>query len=240
MTVDILLVVIVTTVIQSIFGVGVLLFGTPLLLLLNYSFINALEVLLPISLSVNALQLIKHHRFIDKSVVVNVLKYSVPCIVVFLFFVTSARIDIGFLVGIFLIFVALKDVSGFVNAAVTKCVRYERVYFILMGVIHGLTNLGGSLLTALVHSKRYEKNQTRATVAVCYGVFAVFQLLTLLWVEHEHLLAYENRIALLQVAVITFLLTEETLYTTICNEKYAKIFAAFIGISGGMLIWKSF
>ena len=55
----ILLVIIVTAMIQSLFGVGVLLFGTPLLLLGGYNFVNALTVLLPISLVINLFQIIK-------------------------------------------------------------------------------------------------------------------------------------------------------------------------------------
>ena len=43
MPADILLTVIATTIIQSVFGVGVLVFGTPILLLLGYDFINALR-----------------------------------------------------------------------------------------------------------------------------------------------------------------------------------------------------
>ena len=63
MPVDILLTVIVTSIIQSVFGVGVLLFGTPLLLLLGYDFIDALIVLLPIYIAINALQILKHHQY---------------------------------------------------------------------------------------------------------------------------------------------------------------------------------
>ena len=42
---------------QSIFGVGLLLFGTPTFLLLNYNFLDTLNILLPISISISFLQL---------------------------------------------------------------------------------------------------------------------------------------------------------------------------------------
>lgn len=239
MPLDILLTVIATAIIQSVFGVGVLLFGTPLLLLLGYQFINALEILLPISIAINLLQLIKHHGFIDRAFVTNVLKYSIPFVVVFLFIVTSVRINIGALVGVFLIFVALKDAVGAINSIIAKLVGHEKSYLVSMGIVHGMTNLGGSLLTAIVHSKQYEKNQTRATIAVCYGMFAVFQIVTLFFVDHNYLISYADNVSLLQIAVIVFLLTEEMLYKNIDNDKYAKIFAAFLGISGAVLIWKS-
>ena len=52
-----ILIVIITASIQSFFGVGVLLFGTPLLLLLGYPFLESLLILLPISASINFLQI---------------------------------------------------------------------------------------------------------------------------------------------------------------------------------------
>jgi len=65
MAADIMLIVAVTSVIQSLFGAGILLFGTPLLLLFGYEFIDVLIVLLPISLAINLMQIIQHHAHIE-------------------------------------------------------------------------------------------------------------------------------------------------------------------------------
>jgi len=232
MPVDILLTVIFTSVIQSIFGVGVLLFGTPLLLLLGYDFINALIILLPISISINALQILKHHQYIDFELYKNVLLYTIPLVVLFLFIVTTANINIGFLVGLFLIFVALKNVSPAIEAALGSLIKYERIYLAVMGIVHGLTNLGGSLLTAIVHGKQYGKNMTRATVAICYATFALFQIITLNLMQQSYVVSYADNMAFMQIGMVVFLLTEELLYSEIDNEKYSKIFAGFLLVSG--------
>ncbi len=239
MPLDILFTVVVTSVIQSIFGVGVLLFGTPLLLLLGYDFINALIVLLPISIAINSFQLLKHYRHIDLGFYKNVLIYTIPFVVLFLFFVTSSKINIGFLVGAFLVFVALKSYSSAVEKTLESLVKYEKIYLAVMGVIHGLTNLGGSLLTAIVHGKNYPKDVTRVTVAVCYATFAVFQIFTLMFLTEGFEVSYSDNMAFLQVGVIMFLLTEEMVYTSIDNEKYSKIFAIFLLASGISLLIKS-
>lgn len=239
MPVDILLTVIATSIIQSIFGVGVLLFGTPLLLLLGYDFINALVILLPISLAINALQIIKHYQFIDSQFFKNVLIYTIPFVVVFLFLVSTIKINIGLLVGTFLIFVALKNFLPRIESMLQTLVKYEKSYLAAMGIIHGLTNLGGSLLTAIVHSKNQPKDQTRVTIAICYASFAVFQLLTLLFLAGEYNVSFSDNISFLQIGVIIFLLTEEMLYKRIDNEKYSKIFAAFLFVSGIVLLSKS-
>ena len=220
MPLDILLAVVATAVIQSIFGVGVLLFGTPILLLLGYDFLNALVVLLPISIAINLLQIIKHYSLIDIYFVKDVLRYTIPFVVLFLFIVTSGSINIGVLVGTFLVFVALKDVVPRINQSLLVMVKYERIYLAVMGIIHGLTNLGGSLLTAIVHGKQYQKDQTRVTIAVCYAMFAVFQIITLMFLGSDYEVKYADNVGLLQIGVIVFLLTEEVVYARIDNEKY--------------------
>lgn len=239
MPVDILLTVLATAVIQSIFGVGVLLFGTPLLLLLGYEFVDALSVLLPISLAINALQILKHYAYIDSDFFKNVLLYTIPLVVWFLFIATSYKINIGLLVGVFLFLVALKSFVPAVERLLLTLVRYEKAYLALMGLVHGLTNLGGALLTAIVHGKQYDKNTTRVTVAVCYATFALFQLATLLVLGREFELTYSQHATFLQIGVIVFLLTEELVYSGIDNKKYSKFFAAFLLASGIVLITKS-
>lgn len=41
---------------QSIFGIGLLIFGTPIFLLIDYSFVETLNILLPISITISLLQ----------------------------------------------------------------------------------------------------------------------------------------------------------------------------------------
>jgi len=238
MPVDILLTVITTAVIQSVFGVGVLLFGTPILLLLGYDFINALSVLLPISIAINSLQIIKHYQFIDTTFYKRVLIYSIPLVVIFLFFVSAEKFSISLLIGGFLILVALKSFFPSIDQKLQQMIKYERTYLAAMGVIHGLTNLGGSLLTAIVHGKGYDKNTTRVTVAICYATFAIFQLITLFFIGSHFELAYADNMSFLQLGVIVFLLTEELIYSGIDDKKYGQLFAAFLLISGVLLVLK--
>jgi len=239
MPVDILATLLLTTVIQSIFGVGILLFGTPLLLLLGYEFSYALSVLLPISITINMLQVLKHYSYIDLKLYKNVLLYSIPFIVLFLFIITNIHLNIGLIIGVFLILVALKSVSPRVDLALKAMLRYEKLYLILMGIVHGITNLGGSLLTALVHEQNQPKNITRATIAICYATFALFQLLTLYFIGYDDGMPYADNMLLLQTSVVVFLLTEEFIYKRIDNKKYTQLFAVFLALSGVLLLLKS-
>ncbi len=240
MPLDILFTVAVTAVIQSIFGVGVLLFGTPILLLFGYQFIDALIVLLPISIAINSFQILKHYRHIDLGFYKNVLLYTIPFVVLFLFAVTSTKININFIIGLFLVLVALKSFSPAIENLLKSMVKYQKIYLAVMGIIHGLTNLGGSLLTAIVHGKNYPKDVTRVTVAVCYATFAVFQILTLMLAVDSFEISYPDNMAFLQFGVIIYLITEEWVYTSIDNEKYSKIFGFFLLTSGLLLVSKAF
>ncbi len=239
MALDIMLTVAATAVIQSVFGVGVLLFGTPLLLFFGYDFIQALTILLPISLSINAFQIAQHHAHIDTDFYKKILIYTIPFVVLFLFLVASSSINIGFVIGLFLLFVGLKSYSPEVERAVEAMVKYEKAYLIVMGIVHGLTNLGGSLLTAIVHSKNYEKDVTRVTVAIAYATFALFQILTLAFAVETMDIPYAVNGIYLTVGVLIFVLTDAMVYVNIDDERYSKIFAIFLFASGVLLILKS-
>jgi uncharacterized membrane protein YfcA len=239
MALDIVFTVLITTIIQSVFGVGVLLFGTPLLLLFGYQFLEALTILLPISLAINAIQIARYYREIDKDFYIKVLIFTIPLIVISLFLLTRSNINIGLLVGVFLIFVGLQNYSTKINSTLQVLVRYEKAYLVVMGIIHGLTNLGGSLLTAIVHNKQLSKHSTRVTIAAAYASFAVFQMVTLLVATQNLDVNILNNIVYLIFAIIIYIVAEEAIYVSIDNQQYRIIFNGFLFVSGLVLIFKS-
>ncbi|PPD28708.1 MAG: hypothetical protein CTY19_18370 [Methylomonas sp.] len=237
---DIMIIIAITAVIQSLFGAGILLFGTTLLLLLDYPFIDVLTLLLPVSLAVNLMQIFQHHSHIDFNFYRKVLLLSMPPISVFLFLITHVRFNIGLIIGPFLLLIAAKEFSVAANRAINRLMQNQSIYFVMMGVVHGISNLGGSLLTAIVHHHNYPKDMARATVAACYSTFACVQLLTLWLFEQEQInLASNESLIYMTVAVLIFGLTNETVYSQINKEKYQRIFAIFLAASGIILLSKS-
>ena len=239
MPLDILITVAVSSFIQSIFGVGVLLFGTPLLMLQGYNFFQAVIVLLPISLLINLSQIVKDHKSVDIAFYKKIIVYTIPFIVIFLAVLNEIKINIGLLISVLLLFVAAKDFSDRVNNFVNLVVRHERSYFILMGIVHGLTNLGGPLLTVAVHSKGYEKRTTRATVAASYATFATFQIVTLFFSNFDMDIKLSTIALSMSVGLTMFIVTEKIVYANIGAENYRRLFAAFIFLSGALLFVKS-
>ena len=81
--------------IQSIFGVGLLLFGTPSLLLIGYEYHEILNILLPASITISFLQVIKSKENINKSKKVFIY-YCLPILVLFTFIVLIYKNLINF------------------------------------------------------------------------------------------------------------------------------------------------
>jgi len=240
MSLEIMLIVAVTAVIQSIFGAGVLLIGTPVMLLLGYDFVDILIVLLPISIALNVMKMTKYHAHIDLELLRKVIWLALPPIAVFLFLVTHVRINIGLIIGPFLLFIAFKSISTTVEQILDRLMAYENVYLLTVGMVHGTSNLGGSLLTALIHHKHYPKDVARVTIATCYCSFAVVQLLTLgVFSRQEIDIPLFGNIIYMLVAAVIFELIDATFFDQIEQEKYRHIFAGFLAFSGLVLITKS-
>jgi hypothetical protein len=192
-----------------------------------------------VSIAISVLQLIRHHEEIDTVFYQRVLIYSIPLVVVFLAIITTVKISIGVAIGGLLVFVALKSFFPAIERVLMAIMKYERLYLMVLGVIHGISNLGGSLLTAIIYAKNYSKNKTRVTGAASYATLAVCQLATLLLMGSEFDVSYANRVNFVQIGILVFLLTEEIVYNHIANEKYNKLFAIFLFVSGILLMIKS-
>ena len=62
---DIVLIIFFVALLQSIFGVGVLLVGTPVLMLAGYTYFDVLSLTLPTSLIISLSQVVKHYKYIN-------------------------------------------------------------------------------------------------------------------------------------------------------------------------------
>ena len=230
----IFIVIIVISFIQSIFGVGVLLFGTPILLILGYDFASVLTILLPISLFINILQVVQDKKHINLKYYKMLLLYSIPPIVLLLWLTVELDLKTSLFIGLFLIVISLKSFSLQISTFISTLFSYQKSFLFFQGAVHGLTNLGGSLLTSNVFALKLNKNQTRATISVSYLTFAIFQLLTLVTIGKIQVI----RIELIIIGVLTYLITNQFIYKKISNKIYDKMFAVFLFISGLILIIK--
>jgi hypothetical protein len=170
-------------VVQSVFGVGLLVFGTPTLLLLGFSFEEVLAYLLPCSLAISVLQ-VRDGGWSLEPVRRKFLLYTAPTVLVgtvLVLVVLNHKLNIRTIVGAMLLVTAASRLLGPLRERLARLVRRRLTVFLgALGIIHGLSNLGGGLLTVIVSSLyRDDKDATRKHVAFGYGVMAAIQLATL-------------------------------------------------------------
>ena len=232
----ILITILITAIVQSIFGTGVLLFGTPLLLILGYNFQYALIILLPTSILISFFQLKNNLDKIDFQFYKKLFLFSIPPIILFLYLTNLNSIKINLFVGIFLVVVAIKENILSINRLIKFLIKYESLYLMIMGMIHGITNLGGALLSAIVFSKNLSKDSKRTTIAICYLTFAVFQIITLIVAFNDNSFLNIFNFVYWILGPVIFFIVEKYLYFRIDGGKYIKYSNFFLFILGLMLI----
>jgi uncharacterized protein len=237
---SVLLITIITTaIIQSIFGVGVLLFGTPILLIFGYDYHNALVILLPISLSINIFQLYNHYKEIDFDFFKKILLFTIPLVVLFLYVTFYIDLVINHIVGGILIIFAIKKYFKYLDNIFQEMIKHDKILFLFMGAIHGLSNLGGSLLVAGVFNKNLSKIQTRSTIAVSYLTFAMFQLITLIFIINNENVNFLQYYYLWFIGAGIFIIVEKLFFVKIKENQYSKLFEIFLFTLGTILLLKN-
>ena len=172
-----------STISQAVFGVGILLWGTPALLLLNYSFVEALGFLLPISMFVSCLQFASNIKGLDFNFIGKFIKFSIPGLTIGLLLVIFVQLHLNIVIAVMLIvafFVRKDNTSSVLRGLILK---YDRLFMFFVGFSHGVSNLGGSLLVVRLSLKGYSKKHYRTTVSAAYFVFAASQLIILMMVN---------------------------------------------------------
>ena len=118
-------------------------------------------------------------------------------------------------------------------------IKYESLYLMIMGMIHGITNLGGALLSAIVFSKNLSKDSKRTTIAICYLTFALFQIITLIIAFNDNSFLNIFNFVYWILGPVTFFTVEKYLYFRIDGRKYIKYSNFFLFVLGLMLIIKN-
>jgi len=173
-----LAVVAVCAVVQSIFGIGILVFGTPTLLLLGYSFPSTLAILLPASVAVSLSQ-VRDGPSQDMAFMRAFAAWCLVPLAATLFAVLVFGIHANATLAVaasLAVFALLRLSPGLSAKARTLVVANERPWMTVMGIVHGFSNLGGGLLIILAASRHHRKEDVRAMVAACYACFGILQL----------------------------------------------------------------
>ncbi len=222
--------------VQSLVGVGLLVFGTPTLLLLGYPFDQTLGLLLPASLLISTLQ-IRHGWDRIGELKRRFWLYSVPGIVLglALLLLGGLKWDLKLLVGIGLLLSALLRLSAKLQTRLRVLLqRYERVYLFAMGLVHGLSNMGGGFLTVYVSTVHRDKDATRANIAYGYWVFAFSQIAVLALLQPG--VFTPHSLVLAALVWITYGTLGQAIYVRSSRSLYQRLITGFIFAYGLVLI----
>ena len=221
-------------VVQSIFGVGLLLFGTPTLLLLGYDFANTLNILMPVSITISAVQFFKS-KVKDRIFIKDYNIFCIPFLIIFLFIALKFNylFDFRFLVALLLIFSSVLILNKKKFSSFKQMIfKIKNLILIVIGLIHGLTNMGGSFLAiySTLISKSI-KEVTRYYISYGYLIMGTIQYLMVLSLSYDLLIF--NKIYYVFLALIIYFPAQK-IFKNLNDRKFSKylnLIALIYGLS---------
>jgi uncharacterized membrane protein YfcA len=222
-------------VVQSLFGIGLLVFGTPTLLLLGYSYQQALAILLPASLAVSLLQLGTVPR-LDRSFA---RQFGLWCLIPLaaslgLVSMLQFKASLNLAVALALAAFVVLRISPALEAKATAWLHgNQKAWLVLMGVVHGLSNLGGSLLTILANGLHADKERIRSVIVHCYVSFALVQL-TVLGLTAPGFFSWDQ-LAFAGIAGAAFLFIGRHVFSWVSTPAFRRLFTGFMASYAGLL-----
>ena len=205
-----ILLMLILSIIQSIAGVGILLIGTPVLLLKGFDIISTINTLLPFSILTSLLNLIffkfqKYKSPIIKDTYIRkiFLYYCIPGVFVgtILILLFSSFINFKIIISfVILIKIILKNKYERLFINVNK--KVKTILITIIGMIHGLTNAGGSLLAIFILSFGNNKDivSSRYNITYFYFFLALMQYFLFKIVFYNYdIFIFQNYLMLLLV-----------------------------------------
>ena len=232
-----IIVMVILIAIQSVFGVGLLLFGTPSFLLFGYDFANTINILMPISITISSLQFFKS-KVNDKKFLKEYNIFCLPFLIIFLTIALNFKylFDFKLLVAVLLIFSSILILNKKRFSSFKKTFfKYKKLVLIGIGGVHGLTNMGGSFLA--IYSTLVSQNiKEVARYYICYGylIMGVIQYLLVLFISFNNL-SFDKLYYVLLAITIYFPI--QKVFRKINDQKFSKYINILALIYGLIIIF---
>lgn len=224
--------------VQSVFGMGILVFGTPTFLLMGYSFTETLGFLLPASLAVSCVQVFVH-KSRPLPISRSVWAFCLPAIAISLFLAISSDWvrNLYVLIAMALLLSAAARLSSRFHDILRAIIQKNlKLYHVAMGTLHGMTNMGGAMLGVMVAAIYKDKNDARYVIAFYYLMFVTIQCVVLIFSGvHDELLAGAHYAP---VSLLVFLLVGNKVFTRLNNEKFQVGLTVFLVLYAVTLLLK--
>ena len=215
-----LLIIFLLSIFQSVFGIGLLIIGTPTFLLLGYNFFDVLNILLPFSITISLLQVI-YSKEIDSGFNKKILLYCIPSLILALSILVKYENSIDFilLISFTIIFFSILNLSKFKNIIFNNSDQRINVSLVILGLIHGFTNLGGSFFTLICANINKQKKLIRHNIANGYLILGVAQLL---FINIFYKTLIVSNLYYLYIPILSFFVAQY-FYNKINSQLFSKI-----------------
>ena len=234
------LILLILIIIQSIFGIGLLLLGTPTFLLLGYDFSSTLNFLLPSSIVISYLQF-SSLKIPPKKIIFEYNIFCLPFLVLFLLLALNFKeiLNFKFYVAIFLIISSLLALNKNTYSSLRKNIlKYKKLILIFIGSVHGLTNMGGGFLTifsSLINKN--DKNLTRYFISYGYLIMGLLQYFILVLLEYKDL-NFSKIYYIFLVLIIYF--PSQIIFKNVNDFLFSKIISIIALFYGIIIIFLNF
>ena len=234
-----IIIILILITIQSIFGVGLLLFGTPSFLLLGYDFASTINILIPVSITISALQFFKS-KVSDRNFIKEYNLFCLPFLILFLVLALKFKhfLDFKIIVAFLLIFSSILILNKRRFSSFKKIFFNSKEYILIgIGCVHGLTNMGGSFLA--IYSTLISKNikeVARYYISYGYLIMGILQFITVLFISFK-ILDF-NKLYYVFLAVIIYFPIQK-IFKNINDKKFSK-YINLIALIYGVLILVSY
>ena len=222
---DIYAVIFFVAILQSVFGVGVLLIGTPILILIGYPYFEVLSLTLPASLVISLSQVAKYYRHVNLYLLKRAIFFAVPTIFIGMLFGSYLGNFVGIVMGLFLFLTSFESNIRLVlpdNLSETR----TSIVFLLVGIIQGTTSLGGAILPSIVNKCCDLKEHKLAMTAAIYVLFQLTQILYILL--NKAPLNFSKSVTCVFIGYFTYAIIGKKLFHAIKNGGYSKYLQIFI------------
>lgn len=225
--------------VQSLFGVGLLLFGTPLLLSLGFSYEETLCWLLPASAALSWSQVWEmRQEQLGYEYRKRFFRVCIPILLLSL--ALSLQLNVLMPLKFLVLAMLCLSIALRLNARWNEKIKvfisqHLSLGLGLTGLIHGLSNMGGSVLTILASGLYEDKRRVLAAISLDYAFMASSQLLLLFLLKPD--LWHPRYFIGCLLTLSARYLIGRNLFALTQNQLYQRLITFLLACNAGLLIW---
>lgn len=223
--------------IQSIYGVGLLIFGTPVLLMLGMEYDVVLGLLLPSSIFISIQQVILNKKApIDKKIIPLVLFGILLGLTLSL--QTTAPNALTTIMGCSMLVITTFRMSAKIREKTASIlIRNQHIFHFLNAIFHGFSNLGGVFLSVYSTVIHKDKKDVLHCTAFFYLIYALGQMTTIILIARGSV--FFHGLSYLPCTVILYFFVGRKSFKLITQSNFDRITTFFFLSVGVVFLLRS-